>query len=466
MKSAHHLCTAFCARLAPLALILALVFVPGCQRGSGPIDRAALAEGVRAEFLHAWSGYKSFAWGHDELLPLSKGYRDWHSVSLLMTPVDAFDTMVMMGLTAEAAEAKKLILDSLDFDHDISVKNFEITIRLLGGLLSAYQLDGDPRFLALAQELGDRLLPVFDSPTGMPYTFVNLKTGAVSGPVSNPAEIGTLLLEFGTLSKLTGQKRYYNKAKIALVQLFNRRSEIGLVGTTINVETGQWGDTSSHISGMIDSYYEYLFKGWKLFGDGDCKLMFDSSMVAVNRYLADEVKGRLWYGRADMNTGARGLRHFGALDAFMPGLLIYAGDRLRAEKLQDSCYRLWMLHGIEPEMLDYGKMEVTAPNYELRPENIESAWYLHRFTGDDRYLAMGRDYFVSLRTHCRTEHGYAALASVITKEKKDSQESFFLAETLKYLYLLFAPVEIDLDKTVFTTEAHPLKRTWPPDPVY
>ncbi|HOY43845.1 MAG TPA: glycoside hydrolase family 47 protein [bacterium] len=466
MRSAALFCPVLRARFALLALILTLVIAPGCQRGPAPVDRAALAEEVKTEFLHAWQGYKAHAWGHDELLPLSAGYRDWHSVSLLMTPVDAYDTMLLMGLTAEAAEAKKLILDSLDFDHAITVKNFEITIRTLGGLLSAYQLDGDPRFLALAQELGDRLLPVFNSPTGMPYTFVNLKTGAVSGPVSNPAEIGTLLLEFGTLSKLTGQKRYYNKAKIALVQLFNRRSDLGLVGTTINVETGEWGDTSSHISGMIDSYYEYLFKSWKLFGDGDCKLMFDSSMVAVNRYLADEVEGCLWYGRADMNSGARGLRLFGSLDAFMPGLLIYAGDRSRAEKLQDSCYRLWMLHGIEPEMLDYGKMEVTAANYELRPENIESAWYLHRFTGEDKYLAMGRDYFVSLRTHCRTEHGYAALASVITKEKKDSQESFFLTETLKYLYLLFAPVEIDLDQTVFNTEAHPLKRTWPPDPVY
>ena len=405
-------------------LLLALVtlwWMAGCTSKPPKIDKARLAEEVKTEFLHAWQGYKTHAWGHDELLPLSGGYRDWHSASLLMTPIDAFDTMLLMGLTAEAAEAKKLILDSLDFDHDITVKNFEITIRTLGGLLSAYQLDGDPRFLALAQELGDRLLPVFNSPTGMPYTFVNLKTGAVSGPVSNPAEIGTLLLEFGTLSKLTGQKRYYNKAKIALVQLFNRRSDIGLVGTTINVETGKWGDTSSHISGMIDSYYEYLFKCWKLFGDRDCKLMFDSSMVAINRYLADKRRGRLWYGRADMNTGAIGLRHFGSLDAFMPGLLIYAGDRDRAERLQASCYRLWMLHGIEPEMLDYGKMKVTAANYELRPENIESAWYLYHFTGDEKYPAMGRDYFASLRAHCRTEYGYAALTSVITKEKKDSQ---------------------------------------------
>jgi len=114
--------------------------------------------------------------------------------------------------------------------------------------------------------LGKRLLPAFNSPTGMPYVFVNLKTGAVKGEVSNPAEIGTLLLEFGTLSKLTGKPIYYDKAKRALVELYNRRSPIGLVGSGINVETGAWTDTTSHISGLIDSYYEYLLKASLLFG--------------------------------------------------------------------------------------------------------------------------------------------------------------------------------------------------------
>ncbi len=75
--------------------------------------------------------------------------------------------------------------------------NFEITIRLLGGLLSAYQLDGDKSFLDLAVDLADRLLPAYHSPTGMPYRFVNLKTGKTKGVVSNPAEIGTNLLKWG-----------------------------------------------------------------------------------------------------------------------------------------------------------------------------------------------------------------------------------------------------------------------------
>ena len=150
---------------------------------------------------------------------------------------------------------REYIDKNLSFDRDIYVKNFEITIRLLGGLLSSYQLTGDKRLLALADDLGTRLLPAFNSPTGMPYVYVNLKTGAVRGESTNPAEIGTLLIEFGTLSKLTGKPVYYDKAKRALVELYNRRSPIGLVGSTINIKTGEWTDPVSHISGGIDSYF-------------------------------------------------------------------------------------------------------------------------------------------------------------------------------------------------------------------
>src|SRR6059036_2321916 len=120
-----------------------------------------------------------------------------------MTPVDALDTLILMHLDAEATRAQSLIVRDLSFDRDISVKNFEVTIRLLGGLLSGYQMTGDERLLRLAEDLWTRLLPAFDSPTGLPYMFVNLKTGKTKGARSNPAEIGTLVLEFGTLGKLT-----------------------------------------------------------------------------------------------------------------------------------------------------------------------------------------------------------------------------------------------------------------------
>jgi mannosidase alpha-like ER degradation enhancer 2 len=426
-----------------------------------PGDRAELAGRARTELLFSWHSYEQYAWGHDELKPLTKTTRDWYGESLEMTPVDSLDTLLLLGLKDEADKAKALIVDKLSFDKDISVKNFEVTIRLLGGLLSSYQMTGDERLLRLAEDLGKRLLPVFNSPTGMPYMFVNLKTGKTSGAHSNPAEIGTLLLEFGTLSKLTHNPVFYDKAKNAVVQLYKRRSKIGLVGEEIDVETGQWISRASHIGGGIDSYYEYLLKSSRLFGDKDCENMWRESVRALNKYLADDAPTGFWYGQVDMETGQRTANEWGSLHAFLPAVLALGGDLGRARRLQASSYKMWNLKGIEPEVLDYRALKITEPGYPLRPEIMESSYYLYHYTKDPRYLEMGRAFFDGLVAHCRTDAGYTVLKDVVTKEKGDLQPSYFLAETLKYLYLLFAPEKtLDLDHVVFNTEAHPLRRTW------
>lgn len=449
------------------AIVLAILGVCGLAMREAParpaaVDRpklAALASKVREELLHSWRGYERYAWGHDELRPVSKTAHDWYGEPLLMTPVDALDTLLLMELKDEAEKAKTLIVEKLSFDKDISVKNFEVTIRLLGGLLSGYEMTGDERLLRLAEDLGTRLLPAFNSPTGMPYMFVNLKTGKVNGSRTNPAEIGTLVLEFGTLSKATGKPVFFEKAKNALSQLYSRRSKIGLVGEEIDVETGAWVGRDSHVGGGIDSYYEYLLKCSLLFGDKECGEMWRESLSALNSRLADSVPTGLWYGQVDMETGRRTATEYGALNAFLPAVLALAGDLPRARRLQDSCFKMWNLQGVEPEALDYKTMRITHAAYPLRPEIMESAFTLYRATKDPKYLRMGRTFFDSLVAHCRTEAGYTTLKSVVTKERGDLMPSYFLAETLKYLYLLFAPEEtLDLDRVVFNTEAHPLRR--------
>jgi mannosidase alpha-like ER degradation enhancer 2 len=471
-----------------------LIFTPllCAQPGGGPpaaqsstqANKQRLARQVREEFLHAWNGYKKYAWGHDDLRPLSKTYHDWYGQSLLMTPVDALDTMILMGLTDEAGKTREYVVKILSFDKDLEVQNFEITIRLLGGLLSSYQLTGDKRLLILAEDLGNRLLPVFNSPTGLPYRYVNLKTGKVRDPKTNPAEAGTLLIEFGTLSKLTNRPVFYEKAKRALVEIYKRRSSIGLVGTWINVETGTWTDEDSHISGAIDSYYEYLLKCWLLFGDEDCHRMWLDSIAAINKYLAEGVtkcdqvvdknlpggqawatRVELWYGHADMNTGQRTITAYGALDAFFPAVLALSGDLDRARNLQASSFKMWRLHGIEPEEINYRTMAVREAGYPLRPEIVESTYYLYHYSLATRrpaalYLKMGESMFADFVKYCRTDEGYAALKSVVTKEQSDSMQSFVFAETFKYFYLLFAPAKtLDFDRVIFNTEAHPIRRS-------
>jgi mannosidase alpha-like ER degradation enhancer 2 len=417
---------------------------------------SAFAGEVKAAFMHAWEGYVEYAWGHDTLKPLSGGYSDWYSSPLLMTPLDGYDTMVLMGLTQQADSAKALILDHLSFDHDMDVQVFEVTIRLLGGLLSAYQLNGDPRWLTLATDLGNRLLPAFKSKTGMPYRYVNLVTGAPRDSLSNPAEIGTLTLEFGTLSRLTGDPKYMVAVKKAVTQLYDRRSPIGLVGSVIDVSDGHWVDTNSHVGGGIDSYYEYLLKSWLLFDDTDFQHMWETSRDAMNEYVADTVNGHLWYGRVDMSTGKRTGTGSGALQAYLPAVLALGGDLPRAERLMDSEYLMWTTFGVEPESFDYTTMKITSPGYPLRPESLESAYYLYTLTGDERWRDMGKDIFHRIVTATRVANGFADLKDVRTGAKSDRMESFFLAETLKYAYLLADPSAPDFDHVIFNTEAHPL----------
>ena len=424
-----------------------------------PIDKKEMAEKVKTEFLHAWNGYKKYAWGYDALQPLSKKPHNWYSKSLLMTPVDAFDTMILMELPEEANEAKELIFKDLDFNVDMEVQNFEVSIRILGGLLSAFELDGDPHFLSLAEDLAKRLMKAFDSPTGMPYRYVNLKTGATSGAVSNPAEIGTYLVEYGTLSKHTGNPIYYKTAMKAMTALYALRSPIDLTAEGINIETGKVTNPVSHISGCIDSYLEYMLKGSILFNDKQLADMWIPTIAAVNKYLADDSPEGLWYGQSDMYTGKRTGTTYGALDAFFAGTLAMNNDMARAALLQNSNYRMWRQNGIEPEVMNYKTMVVENGSYILRPENLESAYYLYQYTKNDIYLEMGKTMFESLVKLCRTDEAYAALKDVRTKEKRDYMESFFFAETLKYAYLLFDESEkLDFNKVIFNTEAHPYKR--------
>src|ERR1044071_6969663 len=236
---------------AALALLLAFALraawstppAAAAPPASSAVDEGALADSVRQELLHCWHAYVRYAWGHDEVRPLSREFRDWYKQPVLMTPVDALDALLLVGFKAQADSARALIVERLSFDRDDRVQVFEVTIRLLGGLLYP------------ADSRGRRLLPAFDSATGMPYRYVNLHTGEPSDPRSNPAEIGTLLLEFGTLAKLTNKPIYYDRAKRAVMQLYERRSKIGLVGEEIDVETGQGLNPASHVGGGGDSYY-------------------------------------------------------------------------------------------------------------------------------------------------------------------------------------------------------------------
>jgi hypothetical protein len=161
--------------------------------------------------------------------PVSGGHEEFFfpGQPMGLSIVEALDTLWLMGLDAEFEEGLDWVVANLHFDIDAEIQLFECSIRLLGGLLAAHHACGDARLLALARDLASRLVPAFErSPTGMPYRFVNLRTGAVRrDPVTFPAEVGSYLPEWGTLAKLTGERRFYDLPKAAVKAMFDRRSE-------------------------------------------------------------------------------------------------------------------------------------------------------------------------------------------------------------------------------------------------
>lgn len=420
-----------------------------------------LADEVKRETLRSWKAYKQYAWGHDALKPLTKSAEDWYEHPLYISPIDAYSTLKLMGFEEEAKEIENYVVDSLSWDKDIDAKVFEVNIRILGGLLSMYELSGNPKVLAKTVDFADRLLPAFNTSTGIPTYNVNLRTGKQSGDTVNVAEAGTNILELGILSYYTKDPKYYAAGKRATLAIHERRSKLGLPGSDINVRTGEWTNRTAHICAGVDSYYEYLFKAYSLFGDTTIGRVWKEAITAVNTHLPEDRDSLLWYGRVNMDSGERTSDVITLYDAFMPAILVLSGDTARAERLQLTWDHVWRLHGLEPTAYDYGKREVRAGDYDLNPEIIESAYYLYHFTGKPIYREMASRYWSDIKKHCRTDVAFTSVEDVRTMKQKDYMPTFFFAETMKYLYLTFSEGNgtFDLDDHVFNTEAHPFRRS-------
>lgn len=445
--------------VSPIRALFVCAAVLVAAASARAVDAPALADDVKAETLRTWNAYVRYAWPHDELLPISRGYRDWYGESINIAPIDAYSTLKVMGFDAEAARIEAFVVTKLSFQKDDFVKVFEVNIRILGGLLSIYEMSGDKAVLAKAKEFAERLLPAFRTPTGLPYKFVNLATGARRDATVNVAEAGSYLFEFGLLSYYTGDPRYYQTAKRASLEINALRSPLGLVGRDLNVETGRWTMTQSMVGAFADSYFEYLYKSWLLFRDPEIKAAWDSSIAAIQRHIADRRGPLLWYGKVDMYTGRRVSTDVTLWDAFFPGLLAISGDMPRAEASQASWDRLWDQHGLIPMGYDYERDKITNPYYQLNPELIESTFYLWRLTGNPRYLGEIAKYYADIKRFCRNDTAYCHVEDVRTMKKADEMETFFIAETLKYCYLSFAPdCPVNPADYVFSTEAHPFRK--------
>ncbi|CAB3364923.1 Hypothetical predicted protein [Cloeon dipterum] len=452
-------------------------------RFKGPITERQKA--VTAAMQHAWKGYKEFAWGHDHLKPISGAYHDWFFLGL--TIVDSIDTLYIMNLKNEYMEAKKWVEKSLRFDRNQDVNLFEVTIRVLGGLLSSYHLTGEKIFLAKAMDLGERLLPCFESPSGVPFSDINLGNHKAHSPKWSPdsstSEVTTIQLEFRDLSSSTGDPRFEEAVSKVSEHVHKLPKTDGLVPIFINANTGQFRVYSTITLGARgDSYYEYLLKQWIQTGKSIEYLRNDymEAIEGVMKLLIKRTSKSSLLFIGELQSGARDFKpKMDHLTCYLPGTLalgVHNGmpkEHMKlAEDLLWTCYQTYAQTPtfLAPEITYFQIQDANAADLHiksndahnlLRPEFIESLWYMYQLTGNKTFQDWGWTIFQAFEKYTKVTNGYTSINNVKSPSNvkpKDMMESFFLSETLKYFYLLFSdnPKLIDLDEYVFNSEAHPL----------
>ncbi|KAH8906280.1 glycosyl hydrolase [Coniochaeta sp. PMI_546] len=473
---------------------------------------------VREAFIRSWKDYKDHAWLHDELLPLSGGFKDpfggWAA-----TLVDSLDTLWIMGLKDEFYAAAAAAV-AIDFGNTTggttSINLFETTIRHLGGLLSAYDLSGEPALLKKAKELGDLLYIAFDTPNRIPGFWLNFEDARagrqLAGTHDPSASPTSLSLEFTRLSQLTRDDKYFDA--ITRVSKFLERTQEesklpGMWPAMINFQQEHVrGDNSFALGALADSLYEYLPKMYVLLGGRQgaesYKKMYRRAMEVVEEHILfrpmlPKSEDILFAGTTFVNDdgGIQLVPEGQHLHCFLGGMFAIAGKIFNdqdhvsiGERLARGCawvYRSFPT-GLAPEYfsllecpslkpcswdeslwdkegnknLTKGFRHARDPRYQLRPEAIESIFILYRITGQEDLRDIAWTMFESIMAETKAPFGHAAVKDVTVSpaEKEDSMESFWLAETLKYFYLIFSPAElISLDDYVLSTEAHPFKRT-------
>ncbi|KAK3356178.1 mannosyl-oligosaccharide 1,2-alpha-mannosidase [Neurospora tetraspora] len=494
----------------------------------------------------SWDAYERYAWGYDEFHPVSKTGRNMAPKGLGWIIIDSLDTLMIMNLTSRVTHAREWISKSLTWDQDQDVNTFETTIRMLGGLLSAYYLSteypnlapitdddigapGEDLYLEKARDLADRLMSAFDTPSGIPYASVNLgkfqglPSHADNG-ASSTAEATTLQLEFKYLANLTGEKDFWDRSEKVMQVLDDNQAPDGLVPIYIQPSTGHFHTSNIRLGSRGDSYYEYLIKQYLQTKKAEpvYQDMWNDALHGIRKHLVTYTENSGFTIVGERPNGLKGnlspkMDH---LVCFLPGTIALAAteglserearkkpgfwnkqreaDMKLARELVQTCWGMYryMATGLAAEItyfkipsdpLPESSSQHTSPpdsifddpagpeatwrkDYEVhhfdahnlqRPETVESLFYMYRITGDVKYREWGWEMFKSFVNYTAVEDGggFTSLsnANVIPPVTKDNMESFWMAETLKYFYLLFSPEDLlPLDKVVFNTEAHPL----------
>ncbi|QSS54594.1 mannosyl-oligosaccharide 1,2-alpha-mannosidase [Histoplasma capsulatum var. duboisii H88] len=484
-------------------------------------------ERVKDAFVNSWDAYTKYAWGQDEFHPISKTGTQMSPEGLGWIIVDSLDTMMIMNLTTQLGAARKWLQRKLTYDQDQDVNTFETTIRMLGGFLSAHYLSGqlpgaasrrDFVYLSKAVDLADRLLGAYESPSGIPYASIHLRTkqGIVShadGGASSMAEAASLQLEMKYLANLTDNEIYWRKAEKVMQTLDDNVMEDGLLPIFVDPQSGRFTTNEIRLGSRGDSYYEYLLKQYLQTSEPIYLEMWSEALSGIQKHMVTTTKYSNMHFVSELPSGIGGklspkMDH---LVCFLPGTIAsgvtggltvaeakksygWSDEKEKqmnlAKELIKTCWGMYKVTktGLAPEITwfdaddadlkpvpgksrlprsrdsisgwkqDYIVMPLDAHNRQ-RPETIESLFMMWRITEDPMYREWGWEIFEAFEKYTIPSHGegYVSLGNVnsIPPATRDNMESFWLAETLKYLYLLFSPRELlPLTEVVFNTEAH------------
>jgi len=428
-------------------------------------------EAVKDAFLLSWKAYEEHGWGYDEYHPISrKGRYMAEPNGMGWIIVDALDTLMLMNLTQELDHAREWVSTTLDYNKDQDVNTFETTIRMLGGLLSAHYLQEtlpgmkpaneklEDLFLEKADDLADRLMGAFESPSGVPWASVILKDGKgeashADGGASSTAEATSLQLELKYLAYLTGEGHYWEKAEKVMEVVDNNGVKDGLVPIFIYADRGTFRGNEIRLGSRGDSYYEYLIKQHLQTGELIYRDMWDQSLQGVKDHLLTYTKFSHFTVLAERPSGLDGDIHpkMDHLVCFYPGTIALAAtggiplaeakklpswgkkqeeDMAIARELMKTCMGMYKVTptGLAPEIAHFeladppqmykeplepskSSLVTTVAEGEgwksdfvikgpdahnlQRPETVESLFYMWRITGDEMYREWGWGMFES-----------------------------------------------------------------------
>ncbi|OXB68939.1 hypothetical protein ASZ78_005376 [Callipepla squamata] len=394
---------------------------------------------IKEMMKHAWDNYRQYGWGHNELKPIA---RKGHSTNIFgnsqmgATIVDALDTLYIMGLHDEFREGQEWIDKNLDFSVNSEVSVFEVNIRFIGGLLAAYYLSGQEVELEVGLIIGITCFKV-----------VELEGFQDQSSATGRKTSSSLQHTYGyTMGNGKSEKVMHIRK---LLQKMDRPN--GLYPNYLNPRTGRWGQHHTSVGGLGDSFYEYLLKAWLMSDktDTEARKMYDDAIEAIEKHLIRKSNGGLTFIGEWKNGHLE--RKMGHLTCFAGGMFALGADGSRDDKaghylqlgaeIAHTCHesydRTTLKLGPEAFKFDGGVEAVAVRQnekyYILRPEVIETYWYMWRFTHDPKYRQWGWEATQAIDKYCRVSGGFSGVKDVYSSSPTydDVQQSFFLAETLK-----------------------------------